>query len=56
VRAYDWVLRTFQPSHVRIYRSRELEALFAAAGLAHRRTRWLLGGGYMIMAAAKPRP
>jgi ubiquinone/menaquinone biosynthesis C-methylase UbiE len=52
-RAFDWVLRTFQPSHVHTYRSRELEALLAAAGLTHRTTRWLLGGGYMIMAAAK---
>jgi ubiquinone/menaquinone biosynthesis C-methylase UbiE len=55
-RAFDWVLRTFQPSHVRMYRSRELEAMLVGAGLTHRTTRWMLGGGYMIMAATKPRP
>jgi ubiquinone/menaquinone biosynthesis C-methylase UbiE len=53
-RAFDWVLRTFQPSHVRMYRSRELEELLAGAGMAHQSTRWLLRGGYMIMAASKP--
>jgi hypothetical protein len=47
------VLRTFQSSHVHFNRSRELEALMAGAGLAHRTTRWLLGKSYMIIEGEK---
>jgi SAM-dependent methyltransferase len=52
-RAFDLILRTFQRSHVRLYRSEELEGILAQAGLAHQSTRLLLNGGYMIVAAGK---
>lgn len=53
-RALDLVLRTFQASHVRMYRSRELTALLEAAGLEATSTELLVMGGYAIVAARKP--
>jgi ubiquinone/menaquinone biosynthesis C-methylase UbiE len=52
-RVLDLVLRTFQRSHVHIYRSQELERILAEAGLSHQSTRLLFEGGYMTAAARK---
>jgi ubiquinone/menaquinone biosynthesis C-methylase UbiE len=54
-RLADLVLRTFQPSHVHLYRSAELEELLGEAGLKPERTELLWNGGYVIMAARKRR-
>ncbi len=52
-RILDLALRLFQPSHVHLHRSEELERLLAEAGLSHQRSRLLWRGGYVIMAARK---
>jgi len=54
-RLADLVLRTFQPSHVSLYRSSELEELLGEAGLEREHTDLLWNGGYVIMAARKRR-
>ncbi len=54
-RILDFGLRTFQRSHVRLYRSRELEAMLAAAGLSPQASRLLFKGGYVIATARKGR-
>ena len=54
-RVLDLGLRTFQRSHVRLYRSRELEEMLAAAGLSPQRSRLLFKGGYVIATARKGR-
>jgi ubiquinone/menaquinone biosynthesis C-methylase UbiE len=53
-RVVDLVLRTFQPSHVRLYRSQDLERLLADSGLSPDGSRSLWNGGYVIMTARKP--
>ena len=52
-RILDLCLRLFQPSHVHLYRSRELEHLLAEAGFARQSSRLLWKGGYMIVSAFK---
>jgi ubiquinone/menaquinone biosynthesis C-methylase UbiE len=54
-RVLDLALRTFQRSHVHFYRSRELERLFAEAGLPQTSSRLLFRGGYVIATARKGR-
>ena len=53
VRNLDRLLRTFQRSHVRFYRSEELVGFLAGAGLSLQDSRALWKGGYVILAARK---
>jgi ubiquinone/menaquinone biosynthesis C-methylase UbiE len=55
-RLLDRALRLLQPSHVRFYRSYELEGLLAGAGLAKQSSRQLWQGGYVIIAARRESP
>jgi ubiquinone/menaquinone biosynthesis C-methylase UbiE len=52
-RIFDLVLRTFQRSHVHLYRSSELAEILAGAGLHRESMSFLWNGGYMVMAAVK---
>jgi ubiquinone/menaquinone biosynthesis C-methylase UbiE len=53
-RIADRFLRRFDRSHIRLYRSAELEAFLAAAGFADTESRQLWDGGYAIVTGRKP--
>jgi ubiquinone/menaquinone biosynthesis C-methylase UbiE len=52
-RIVDTALRVFQPSHVHLHTTRELDSLLAEAGLLPESPRFLWRGGYVIMSARK---
>jgi hypothetical protein len=52
-RILDLGLRLFERSHVRFYRSHELELLLGEAGLSHQSSRALWNGSYVIVSALK---
>jgi hypothetical protein len=55
MRIVDRLLRHVQPSHVRCYRTHDLEQLLIGAGLTEPSTRPVMHGFYAILAAHKPK-
>jgi len=53
-RVADWLLRRFQPGHVRLYRSEEMGEILRAAGFARLEIRRLWDGGYVFVRGVKP--
>ena len=48
-RVADWLLRRFEPGHVRLYRSGELGQILREAGFARLEVRRLWDGGYVFV-------
>jgi ubiquinone/menaquinone biosynthesis C-methylase UbiE len=53
-RVADWLLRRFEPGHVRLYRSAELGAILREAGFERLQVRRLWDGGYVFVRGVKP--
>jgi ubiquinone/menaquinone biosynthesis C-methylase UbiE len=53
-RIADWLLRRFEPGHVRLYRSEEMGDILRTAGFEHLEVRGLWDGGYVFVRGIKP--